>query len=356
MVRSVIEYRLHAYNGISGQRSLDNGFLHTLFHSREVILGNGSAHYNLIEYISRLQISRWLKGHLHMAVLSVPAGLLLILGIHIRFLADGLAEGNLWTAQLYCNLKLLLQLTYNHIQVLIAHAVKQSLTVLGIIDSLKSQILFHHLRKCLGNLILISLILCLIAHVCIGLGNLGSSERHRCSLGGKGISRLGTVQLADSSDIACVKLRNLDRLIALHYIELAQLFLCLLILVVEGIVRFDNAGGHLDKRIFSDKGVHDGLKYISGFCLREVVICLENLVGLGVDAVAGLFIRAWEQLYNVIHQIVNVPKLRTGTHRNGNHGTVAHIELHGRTNLADGKFLPVEITLHKFIGGLRNRI
>ena len=136
MVGSVIENRLHAHYRISGQRSLRHGFLNTLFHCREIVLRNRAAYNYLLEYIRRLQITGGLEGHLYVTVLAVSAGLFLILGIHICFLLNGLPESNLRLGKFYRYLELLLQLAHNHIQMLIAHTIEQSLTVFRIIDAL----------------------------------------------------------------------------------------------------------------------------------------------------------------------------------------------------------------------------
>ena len=144
MVGSIVKHSLYAHYRIPCQGALHHGFLDTLFHCREVVLRNRAAHYDLLEHVGRLQIAGGLEGHLYMAVLSVSAGLLLVLGIHVRFLADGLPEGYLRTLQLDLYFEFIRQLADHHIQVLIAHAVEQGLAVLGIIHILQRQILFHH--------------------------------------------------------------------------------------------------------------------------------------------------------------------------------------------------------------------
>ena len=149
-----------------------------------------------------------------------------------------------------------------------------------------------------------------------------------------------------------MQLSDLDGLIALHDVQLVQLLFRVLILVVQGIVGLDDAGGYLDQRILSDKRIHDGLEYISGFRLGEVVIRFENLVGLHIDTVAGFLIRAGEQLYDIVHQVVDVTQLGAGTHGYRNHSAVAYVELHRRTDLTEGELLAVEIALHKFVRGL----
>ena len=153
-----------------------------------------------------------------------------------------------------------------------------------------------------------------------------------------------------------MKLRHLDGLIALHDIELVQLLLRVALLVVQGVVGFDDAGGYLDERILSNEGIHDGLEYIRGFRLGEIVVRLEDLVGLHIDSVAGLLVRAREQLHDIVHQVVDIADLGAGSHGYRNDVAVAHVELHGRADLAEGKLFAVEIALHEFLGRLRHRV
>ncbi len=92
MVRSVVESRLHTDYRITCQRSLEHGFLKSLLNSREVVLRNRTADYRLFEDIRRIKVAEL---HLDMAVLTVSAGLLLILGVYIGILLNSLTERNL---------------------------------------------------------------------------------------------------------------------------------------------------------------------------------------------------------------------------------------------------------------------
>ena len=77
-----------------------------------------------------------------------------------------------------------------------------------------------------------------------------------------------------------MKLRHLDRLASLKHVKLIQLLLCVLIYIKEYIVVFDNAGADLDQRILTDERIYNGLKYLCGFRLCEVIISLKNFICL----------------------------------------------------------------------------
>ena len=83
MIRSIIKGCLHTNNRICSQRSLENTFLKSLLNSREVVLRNCTTYNYLLKYIRCLQIARWLKAHLNVAILSVSAGLFLMFAFYI---------------------------------------------------------------------------------------------------------------------------------------------------------------------------------------------------------------------------------------------------------------------------------
>ena len=176
-----------------------------------------------------------------MAVLSVAACLLLVLRVDIRIAEDRLAEGNLGSLEGDFSLIAVLDLADSDVDVLIVDTVDQRLAVLAVDNCLKCHILSHELRKCLGNLIVITLLDDDIALIGVGLGEFGSLVSDRSSLCGKRITGLCGVQLTGSADVACVKFFNFLGLVALHNVDLARLFLCLCCCVVENISAFDNA-------------------------------------------------------------------------------------------------------------------
>ena len=83
MIRSIVKGCLHTNNRICSQRSLENTFLKSLLNSREVVLRNCTTYNYLLKYIRCLQIARWLKAHLNVAILSVSAGLFLMFAFYI---------------------------------------------------------------------------------------------------------------------------------------------------------------------------------------------------------------------------------------------------------------------------------
>ncbi len=202
MVGSIVKDGFHADDRISGQRSLHHGILESLFHCREVVLRHRAADYDLFKYIRSLQISGGFELHLDMAVLSVSAGLLLILGIHVGVLADRLAEGHLRRLQDDLCFVSGQKLADRDLQMLVAHAVEQGLAVLAVNDRLQGHILRHHTRQRLGYLILFAFVLDAVSHICIRYGILCLGIQHLCILGGKGIACLRIRQLRDGADVA----------------------------------------------------------------------------------------------------------------------------------------------------------
>ena len=290
-----------------------------------------------------------------MSVLSVSAGLLLIFVFHIGFLPERLAKCHLRSVQFHFYFIFLSKGTDDHGQVLITHTIEQSLTVLCIVDCLDGQVFIHHLRQRLGNLVFIAFFLCLICHISIRPGDLGLAKHHRYCLRRQGIAGLAA-GFSDGSDISCMKLVHFNGLIASHDIKLVQLLFCFCRRVEQYIVRFNHTGANLDQRIFSNERVRNGLEHIGRFCFGEIVICLEDLVGLGVDAGTLLLVRRRQKLHDVIQHIMDVPKLDAGAHGYRNDTSVIHIHLHGSTDLTHRELFACKITLHEFLAGLCHRI
>ena len=130
---------------------------------------------------------------------------------------------------------------------LIAHAVKQSLPVLGVIDYLQRQILVGHLLQGLGNLIHVALVPGFVAHTGVGCGYFHPAVFHGRRLCSKAVSRLRVTQLRQRADISRMKLGHFHWLIALKHIELADLLFHFRIYVIKQIVCLQHAGIHLDQ-------------------------------------------------------------------------------------------------------------
>ncbi len=152
----------------------------------------------------------------------------------------------------------------------------------------------HDLLQGLGDLVDVAFVYCVVTLVCIRNGHIRFAVFDHMLFGGQGISCSRSGQLGDGADITGMQLRHLNRFISLHHIEFAGLHFHILIDIVDHVIRFQNAGIYLDQGVFSDKRIYDGLPYHSGFRFREVVIRLEDLVGLHIHTGAFPVLRARE--------------------------------------------------------------
>ena len=212
MIGSVIKSSLHTYYRICSQRSLLNAFLKSLLNCREVVLRNCTANYNLLKYIWSLHITGRLKAHLNMTILSVSAGLFLMLSFYIRILANSLTERNLRFGKLYVYFIAILQHADNNVKMLVAHAINKALAVRTVILNADSLILAHDLGQSLGNLILITFIYSLKSLIGIRCGKDCLRIKHRIGFASKAVASLNAYQLGNGADITCMEFRNLDRL------------------------------------------------------------------------------------------------------------------------------------------------
>ena len=168
------------------------------------------------------------------------------------------------------------------------------------------------------------------------------------------MSRSCSGQFRQGTDIACVKLGYLNRLIPLKHIKLTDLLLQISVYIVDDIICLQNAGIHLDQGILTDEGIHDGLPDIGTLCLGEIIVCMVDLAGLHIDAGTGTVIRAGEILDNVIQQGIYALAEHIGAHGHRNHAAVAYIDSKGRSDLSLGEGLSAKIPLHHLFTGLCN--
>ena len=93
---------------------------------------------------------------------------------------------------------------------------------------------------------------------------------------------------------------DLDRLIALQYIDFTNLLFNITIHVIQQIIGFQYTGIYLDQGVFSNERIHDGLPDISRFSLCEVIIRMVDLVGLQIDTSYFSVLRAGHVFDNII--------------------------------------------------------
>ena len=137
-----------------------------------------------------------------------------------------------------------------------------------------------HLLQCLGYLIHIGLVLRLIPHVGIRGGNIELAVFNSRCLSRETVAGSRCCQLRQCSDVSGMQFTDFDRLIALQYIDFANLLFNITIHVIQQIIRFQYSRVYLDQGVFSDERIHYGLPDIGGFCLGEIVIRMVNLIGL----------------------------------------------------------------------------
>ena len=214
-----------------------------------------------------------------MTVLTVSSGLFLVLIFHIGLFLDSLFVCDLRSGQLNLYFVFVQQSAYHDIQMLVAHTIEQGLTVFCIIYYFDGQILMGHLLQLPGRSYPRPLILRLIPHIGIRSGI------STCHIDGRGLGRETVAgsrcsQFRQCSDISGMQFADFNGLIALQYIDFADLFLNVTVYVVQQVVGLKYTGVYLDQRVFSDERIHYGLPDIGGFCLGEIVIRMVNLIGL----------------------------------------------------------------------------
>ncbi len=151
-----------------------------------------------------------------------------------------------------------------------------------------------------------------------------------------------------------MQLGNLFHLAADDDVQFAETFISVPVIIEEDIIRFQNAGINLDQRILTDIRIGNGLEYISGLRLGEVVVCLEDFVIGGIDAGNLDHIRAGEILYDIGHQGIHTSGQCIGAHEHGNDGAFMNAHTHCRTDLIlrEGLTAILKIALHEFFAGL----
>ena len=120
-----------------------------------------------------------------MSVLSVTAGLLLVLSFYIRILSDRLSESDLRRIELDIDLIALFQLALDDLELLLTDTVDQGLAVRGVIDDLKCIVFRSKLGKRGSDLILITLLDSLVSLDRVRSRKLCSGKRYRVCLDGQ---------------------------------------------------------------------------------------------------------------------------------------------------------------------------
>ena len=138
----------------------------------------------------------------------------------------------------------------------------------------------HHLLQRLGYLINITLIHRVVSHICIWCGNIRFTITDRMCFGGQGVTCSCSGQFGNGTNISCMKFRYFNRFVPLKNIKLTDFHLNIFINIVNNIIRFQYAGVYFNQGIFTNKRIHNRFPYHCRFCLCEIIVCMENFVGL----------------------------------------------------------------------------
>ena len=192
----------------------------------------------------------------------MSTGLLLIFVFYVCLFLDCLSECYLRLAQFNLTLIFVQQSALDNLKLLLANTIYQRLSVLCVIDYLQSLILMRKLLKCLRYFINIALIRYFVAKCCIRLGYLKFTIFNDICLSRQCITGSCCCQFRNCTDIACMQFGYFNWLAALKYIELADFFLNILVLVIDHVIWLEYTRAHLNQRIFANKRIYNCLKYI----------------------------------------------------------------------------------------------
>ncbi len=352
MVGTVIQGSLDADDRISSQRALLYALGETLLNRRIVVLRDSAADDFDRELVRLRHVAARLEAHLDVTVLAVSAGLLLVLAFDVGFLADRLAESDLRLGEIDVDFVAFFQLALDDLELLVADTVEQGLTVRGVIFNAEALVFRRQLGEGGSDLVFFTLLDGFVALHRVRCGDPGLCKCNRSRLGRQGIAGGDVTELRESADIAGEELRNFLGLVADHHVELAEALVIFLLHVVERVVGLDDAGADLDEVVFADERVGDGLPDISGLRFLEIIVGLEYLIGLLVDALAGSLSRIREDLNDIVQQVGNTLKVDRSAHANRNDRAVADVGRQRGGDLKIGELFAGEIAVHELLGSL----
>ena len=145
MVRTVGKSCFKVNNGIACKNTVCNSILKSFFNCGEEVLRNGAAEYALCKF--KLLLFAGLELDLNVTVLTVTAGLLLMLSFNLDLLADGLSVRNFGIGKFHGCTELCLKLGHDNVKVHITETGNNELLCFSVVFKLECRIFFHELAK-----------------------------------------------------------------------------------------------------------------------------------------------------------------------------------------------------------------
>ena len=149
----------------------------------------------------------------------MTAGLLFVPALRFGLAANGFEVGNLGRFERDFGVVALFEAADDGLDVRLACAGDEELVGLRIAEEADEQVLFHELVDGGRELVLVGARLGLDGVGHGGLGRRGESDLEVCALLAEGVAGERVAELADSADVAGVKLCDFDGLAALHDAE-----------------------------------------------------------------------------------------------------------------------------------------
>src|SRR5260370_29234073 len=154
MVWSVVQDHAEIDHGKAGEISAARGILNSLLDRGNVVFRDRSAEDVVDEFELPTARQRF-NFNLAVAILAVPASLLLVPSLHVSFAAKSLAIGNFWRLQNYFSVITLLEFGDHDFNVLLPGARNQEFLGLGIAEKSQHGVFFHQLVNARPQLVFI---------------------------------------------------------------------------------------------------------------------------------------------------------------------------------------------------------
>ncbi len=313
METSVIERGAHMDDGIAREHAVRQTLHQPLLNSGDILFGNGAAH----NFFHKFEVLfAGLEADLAVAVLPVPARLLLVFALDVRLAANCLAIGDGGRAELGVGAKLCLELLLDDVKVHFALPAYERLARVGIFADGEASVLLGKAIEAAEHLILRAAHARIHRHEEHGFVEGNGIEHDGRALIAQGVARSRVGKFADCADIARTQLGKRLELFAADEIDGADALRRPRVGIEHAHARFEHAAHDAQIVHLAHEGVDGGLEH-----LRR-----EGPVGIAGNAdhrifdkvgrrLLGAFRRLGQVLDDLVHQIDDALVLqRTARH------------------------------------------
>ena len=257
--------------------------------------------------------------------------------VGLERLADLLAVGHPRRGKLDLDAELVLQLGAEHVQVNVAGAGDDHLLGLRVVGDGEGAVLLAEPREALGDLVLLALRLGGDGHGVAGNGVLDAGRGLNGLAVAERVAGLGVGELRHGADVAAADLLDLNVLLALHVVDVAELLLRSASRVHEGHVGRDLAGDDLEQGELAEL-VGDGL---INDRLRGAVL---------IDELAALT-RVGEEVLDGIEQNDGAEAGGGAAAEDRGDLAVGNAGAQGAVDLLSGELHGLEVLVHELLAG-----